>query len=311
MSGTIAVTGGSGFIGAALIRRLVARGERVKALARDPRKLPCADDIEPIAGALEDDAALARLAAGADRFIHCAGATHARRDADYDAVNAEGARRAAEAAARAGARFAHVSSLSARTPAVSPYAASKARGEALVSAAAGENERLIVRLPAVYGPGDRAALPYFRLVRAGIAPEPWTTPEARASLLFVEDAAEALVAALERAPAGAVYEADDDAPEGRAWREIGQTLGEILGRAPRRVRLPRPLVSLYHGLARGAAAAAGRPSAFRSGQVGEFFHPDWVARENRLSAATDWRPAVSLKEGFAKTVRWYQENGLL
>ncbi|GAB4517380.1 MAG: NAD-dependent epimerase/dehydratase family protein [Amphiplicatus sp.] len=311
MTRTVAVTGGSGFIGSVLIRRLLDRGDRVKALARDPRKLPCAEDVEPVAGALEDDAALARLAAGADAFIHCAGVTHARRAADYAAANAEGARRAAEAAAKAGARFAHASSLSARRPDVSPYAASKAQGEALASAASGDNEWLIVRLPAVYGPGDRASLPYFRLVRAGLAPEPWTTPEARASLLFVEDAADALIAALDRAPPRGVYEADDDAPEGRSWRDIGQTLGAVLGRAPRRVRLPRPLVSLYHGLARGAAAAAGRQAPFRAGQVGEFFHPDWVARENRLSVAAGWRPAVSLKEGFAKTVRWYQENGLL
>ncbi|MEQ8749911.1 MAG: NAD(P)-dependent oxidoreductase [Amphiplicatus sp.] len=311
MSRTIAVTGGTGFVGAALIRRLLACGEQVKALARDPKKLPRTDNLIAVEGALESEAALARLAGGADAFIHCAGLTHARRDADYRTVNVDGAARAARAAAAAGARFLHVSSMSARLPAASPYAASKLDSERAVAEASGGNAWIALRAPAIYGPGDMVTLPYFKLVKAGIAAEPLTREEARASILYVDDVAEAILAALDKAPAGAVYEVGDDSLEGHSWREIGRILGEVLDTKARPVRVPRPVITVWHGAARAAAALQARAASVRTGQINEFFHPDWVARENLLSAATDWRPGTPLKEGFAKTVRWYQENGLL
>ncbi|MEQ8935183.1 MAG: NAD(P)-dependent oxidoreductase [Amphiplicatus sp.] len=311
MSRTIAVTGGTGFVGAALIRHLLARGEQVKALARDPQKLSRTDNLITVEGALENEAALARLASGATAFIHCAGLTHARRDADYHAVNVEGAARAASAAAAAGARLVDVSSLSARLPAASPYAASKFDSERAVKEASGGNEWIALRAPAIYGPGDMVTLPYFKLVKAGIAAEPLTRGEARASILYVDDVAEAILAALDEAPSGAVYEVGDDSEDGHSWREIGRILGEVLDTNARPVRVPRAVIAVWHGAARAAAALQGRAASVRTGQINEFFHPDWAARENLLSAATGWRPHTTLKEGFAKTARWYQENGLL
>jgi nucleoside-diphosphate-sugar epimerase len=55
----------------------------------------------------------------------------------------------------------------------------------------------------------------------------------------------------------------------------------------------------------------GMSPSVRQGQVNELFHPDWVAREALFNAETGWAAATPLKEGFAKTVRWYQEQGLL
>lgn len=311
MTRTFAVTGGAGFVGGAVIAALLARGDRVKALLRDPSRIPQTDDLIPVAGTLEDEAALARLAGGVFAVIHCAGLTHARRDEDYRAVNVDGAARAAAAAARAGAKFVHISSMSARLPAASPYAASKADSEPAVEGASAGNPWIALRAPAVYGPRDKGTLPYFRMIKAGIAAEPATHGEARASIIYVDDLAEAILAAIDEAAPFAVYEIGDDAADGRSWREIGGSLSEVMNVRARAVRLPRPLVSAFHGAARAAAAFSGRAASVRSGQVNEFFHPDWVARENLLSAATSWRARTPLKEGFAKTVRWYQENGLL
>ncbi|MEX0646022.1 MAG: NAD(P)-dependent oxidoreductase [Parvularculaceae bacterium] len=311
MTRTIAVTGGTGFVGAAVIEALLARGDRVKALARSPEKLPSTEQIIPVGGSLESEEALARLAAGADAFIHCAGLVRARRDADFFAANVEGARRAAAASARSGAHFLHVSSMSARRPELSPYAASKRRGEEAVAEVSGGDRWITLRVPAVYGPGDQMTLPYFKLVRSGVALEPASTPAPRASILYVGDVAAAILAALDSELAGAVYDVGDDRAEGYSWREIGETLGEVFNVRPRRMRLPRAVVSGYHGVARGVALAMGRVPEIRRGQANEFFHPDWVARDNLLNGAAGWLPATPLKEGFAKTVRWYQENGLL
>lgn len=306
-----AVTGGTGFIGAALIDQLLAGGARVRALARDPRRLKRAADIEAVEGSLENDAALAALADGADAFLHLAGETHARTEQDYARINVDGAAAAARAAARARARFVHASSLSARQPDTSPYAHSKFESERAVAVASGSNPFLALRLPAIYGPGDLVTLPYFKLLKSGFAFEPATDAPARASLLYVEDAAAAIAAAASRGEPGRVYDVGDDSREGRAWSEIGRILGEIIGNNPMALKIPKPAVALLHEGVRAAESIFGKSPSVRAGQVNELFHPDWVARENLFNAAAGWAPRTPLHEGFAKTVRWYQEQGLL
>ncbi|MEO1137404.1 MAG: NAD(P)-dependent oxidoreductase, partial [Pseudomonadota bacterium] len=303
-----AVTGGTGFVGAALIGCLLDRGWSVSALARDPDRLPYKEQVEAVPGALEDDTALTRLADGADIFFHLAGVTHARRADDYMRANVVGAKNAATAAAAAGARMVHASSLSARKPEVSPYAASKRQSETAVAEAGGD--WLALRLPAIYGPRDMATLPFFKLVKAGFALAPKTATPARASIIFVSDVAAALLAAAD-VPGGRVYEVGDDQPEGHSWRQIGEILAGVLGRPARAIAVPRPVIATYHGVVRMTEGALGRTPSVREGQINEFFHPDWVARDNLFSDAAIWRPETPLQEGFAKTARWYQEHDLL
>ncbi len=305
-----AVTGGTGFLGAALIDKLLKEGWNITALARDPRRIAKADALCIVEGDLQNKSALRDLAAEADIFFHLAGVTHAHDDRAYHTVNVEGAGNAARAAVDVGAKLVHISSLSARMPDMSPYAMSKFESEGAVAREAGPSPWLALRLPALYGPGDLVTLPYFKLVKSGLALEPRTSAPARASLLFVADAAEAVIAATGAAD-GAVYEVGDDVPSGREWAEIGAVLGNVLGKDPRQIRVPRALISAYHGILRAAERRLGKPPSVRAGQVNEFFHPDWVARDNLLSDVSSWRAATPLKEGFAKTVHWYQEHGLL
>lgn len=306
----IAVTGGTGFIGAVLIDQLLREGYAVRAMARDARRLKRAGDIEVIEGDLENVAALDALANGADAFLHLAGETHAKTEQDYARINVAGAERAAAAAAKAGARFVHASSMSARQPETSPYARSKFDSESAVARASG-GDFIALRLPAIYGPGDLVTLPYFKLVKSGFNFEPATETPAKATILFVDDAAAALVAAAANGAAGAVYEVEDEAPEGRYWSEIGDALSDVFGNSITAFRIPKPAVALLHEGVRAAESIFGKTPSIRQGQVNELFHPDWVARENLFGRATGWRPATPLKEGFAKTVRWYQEQGLL
>lgn len=307
----VAVTGGTGFIGAALIDQLLSEGVAVRALARDPKRLKRAGDIEAIEGSLENEAALAALAEGADAFLHLAGETHARTEQDYARINVDGAAAAARAAAKAGARFVHASSLSARQPETSPYARSKYESERAVRSASGSNGFLALRLPAIYGPGDLVTLPYFKLLKSGFAFEPATAAPARASLLYVEDAAGAIITAARRGAPGLVYDVGDEREGGRAWSEIGRVLGETIGLNPMALKIPKPAVTLLHEGVRAAESIFGMSPSVRQGQVNELFHPDWVARENLFNAAAGWSPKTPLHEGFAKTVRWYQEQGLL
>ncbi|HNS85424.1 MAG TPA: NAD(P)-dependent oxidoreductase [Parvularculaceae bacterium] len=307
----VALTGGTGFIGAALIDQLIAEGFAVRALARNKARVKRAGDIDIIEGDLENAAALAALADGADIFMHLAGETHARTEQDFARINVAGAERAAAAAAKAGARFVHASSLSARAPETSPYARSKFESEGAIARASAGNDWIALRLPAIYGPGDLVTLPYFKMLKSGFAFEPATETPARASLLFVEDAASAFIAAAAKGAPGNVYEVEDETPDGRTWSEIGKALSAIYGNNAMALRIPKPAIALVHEGMRAAETIFGRTPSIRQGQVNELFHPDWVARDNLFGAATGWRAATPLKEGFAKTVRWYQEQGLI
>lgn len=307
----VAVTGATGFVGAALLKLLLAEGCDVSALARNPARIKQQDGLRTVAGDLENETALHTLAENADALIHLAGLTHARRDDDYTRVNVAGAVHAAQAAKAHKTRFIHASSLSAREPHLSPYAQSKKDSEEAIKEVLQDHPWRTLRLPAIYGPGDSATLPYFKLVKSGMALEPATTPQARASIIYVDDAASALYAATRAVHTARILNVGDEKPDGHSWYEIGETLGNIMNKKVRHLRIPRPVIAVTHAITRATDKARGRIPSVRSGQINEFFHADWVARDNLLSAEIDWKPATALQEGFAKTVLWYQDNGLL
>ena len=174
------VTGGSGFVGGALVRRLVSDGHSVRALARSEEAAAALAEAgaEPVRGDLDDPAALRAGAEGCELVYHAAALVSdwAPRNA-FEHVNVTGTRNVVLACEAAGARrLVHVSSesviLSGRplrnadeTWPLQPrsralYAASKARAELAVGEASGV-ETVIVRPVFVWGPGDRTIRPRF------------------------------------------------------------------------------------------------------------------------------------------------------
>src|SRR3546814_20287384 len=110
--------------------------------------------------------------------------------AGFVAGTIEGTRAIVAAAERANVRrFVHVSSLAAREPALSVYGWSKAEAEKVVEASA--LDWVMVRPPAIYGPGDMEMRDLFRLARWGIALLP---PPGKLSVIEVSDLARLLLA---------------------------------------------------------------------------------------------------------------------
>ncbi|MCG8504139.1 MAG: SDR family NAD(P)-dependent oxidoreductase, partial [Sphingomonadales bacterium] len=142
------MTGATGFIGRRLIRHLADRGARVSALTRRPQ--PEQPGVRWVAGDLHDAGALARLVEGADVVIHAAGLVKARNRAEFEGVNVAGTENllAALAGHGAQARLVLVSSMAAREPQLSDYAATKRAAEDAVRARA-ELDWSILRPPAV------------------------------------------------------------------------------------------------------------------------------------------------------------------
>lgn len=301
MARLVAVTGATGFVGTHLVAALARRGWRLRLLVRRWSPLPslAGVDADLVLGDVSSEPALRQLVAGADAVVHAAGLIKAKADRDFLPVNRDSA--ALLSALAPDAPLLLLSSLAAREPQLSAYGASKRAGEAVVATRSGP--WTIVRAPAVYGPGDRETLAYFRAVNSGIAPQP-RVPEARLSLIHVADLAEALALAVERSPASGTYEIDD----GRTYTyaDMASAAGAALGRRPLRLAVPR---SVMAGIARWnevRQSLGGGAQILTRGKVNEIFHPDWSASDRRLAAAIGFQPRYDLTSGFRNTILWYR-----
>jgi 2-alkyl-3-oxoalkanoate reductase len=303
----VALTGAGGFIGTALRERLVAAGYRVRALyrPRPGRVLHSAPGLEWIAGDLNDGDALAALIKGAEVVVHCAGAVRGARRSEFDLVNEKGVLDTVEAANRERGcrRFLLFSSLAAREPQLSDYAGSKWRGERALEANAGRLDWVVLRPPAVYGPGDREMLPLFQSMARGLAPIPGTG-HGRFSLIHVADLASAVVAWLQTdGDSGHTYALDDGHEGGYDWDTVLATAARVLrGNAPiRRLPIPGPLLRIFGGANLAAARVFGYAPMLTPGKVREVTHDDWVCDGSAFSQATGWHPAFDFERGLANT----------
>ncbi len=308
MNRLVAVTGATGFVGLHLVSALARRGLKLRLLVRRWSPLPSLPGVEAeiVQGDLADERALGRLVTGADVVIHAAGLIKARSAADFRKVNALGTARLSALAPQA--RFVLLSSLAAREPQLSAYAESKREAERVVAGRTGP--WLAVRAPAVYGPGDRETLAYFRTAVCGLAPRPWLNGACLA-LIHVEDLAEVLAAAVERPPPDSVYEIDDGREGGYGHGDMAAAAGAALGRSIISLPVPRIAMEAVGWANSLRQALGGATQILTRAKVREIFHADWTVHDRRLAAAIGFRPRYDLNSGFRDTVIWYRRQGWL
>src|SRR3954469_18800679 len=265
---TAFITGGSGFVGGALIRRLVRDGWTVRALARSDKSAKTVADAGATAvhGDLDDTAAMREGAAGADVFHHAAAKVEDFGDpAAFERVTVQGTKNALAAARDASVRrFVHVgteAALMAGQPLVNadetvplrpdspaPYPWSKAKAEQAVRDANGRGlETVVVRPRFVWGKGDSTLLPEIvAMVKAGKFA--WIGGGGQlTATTHIDNTVEGLVLGAERGKPGGVYFVTDGEPV--VFREFVGDLMRTQGVEP-------PTRTLPLGLARAAAATA-------------------------------------------------------
>src|SRR3954451_5465876 len=265
---TAFVTGGSGFVGGALIRRLVSDGWTVRALARSDRSVAAVehDGAEGVRGDLDDTNAMRTGADGADVVFHAAAKVEDFGDAaDFERVTVQGTKNALEAALDAKVpRFVHVgteAALMAGRPLVNvdesaplrpdspaPYPWSKAKAEQAVRDANGNGlETVVVRPRFVWGRGDTTLLPQIvSMTKAGRFAWIGGGNQLTATT-HIDNTVEGLVLGAERGKPGGVYFVTDGEPV--VFREFVGDLMRTQGVEP-------PTRTLPLGLARAAAATA-------------------------------------------------------
>lgn len=227
------VTGGSGFVGGALIERLRREGWEVRALARSDRAAERVRELgaEAVSGDLDGRESLRAGAEGCDLAFHAAAKVEDWGDpADFERINVHGTRNVVDACRDAGVgRLVHVgteAALMAGQPLVhvdesaplrpdSPalYPSSKARAEQVVRAANGDGlETVVVRPRFVWGRGDTTLLPQIvDMVRSGRFR--WVGGGRHlTATTHIENTVEGLWLGATKAPAGGVYFVTDGEP---------------------------------------------------------------------------------------------------
>ncbi len=321
------VTGGHGFIGRHLVRRLRERGGVVRVLHRRPGIPPnlAAWDVEVATGDLRDASGLEAAVHDVDVVFHLAGLTRARTAAEMFDVNAGGTARllAAMRRVRPTATFVYCSSTAARGPSprpeptpldespppISTYGRSKARAEELIARHAGEVRWVVLRPTAVYGPGDRDFLALFQGIARGVALVPGR-PGAMVSLIHADDVVGALLALADTPSAArATYAAAH--PDIVSMEQVIAAAERAVGRHARRVAVPASVLRLVGRIADMATQATGRPSLYGSARVVEIAARHWVCSPEPLARATGWRARLDLVSGFEDTVAAYRAEGRL
>jgi nucleoside-diphosphate-sugar epimerase len=302
----IALTGATGFVGSKVVAELLANKHAVTALVRDETKANLPDGVKLVRGDLQNDAALDALTKGSNVVIHIAGLISAVKRQDYFVANEQGTRAVAQAAMRNGVkRFVHVSSLSAREPQLSTYGASKLAGETVLAECEGKLSHVILRPPAVYGPGDKATLPLLKALTQSLAVLPGRA-DARFSLIHVDDLARIIVDAAASKRAG-IVELGDGCAQGHDWKELARVAAAVEHRSVTVVFLPKFVSYTFAFVAEAVAKLSRNPSMISREKINELYHKDWVAQ------GEGWplKSPTGFAQGFAETMAWYRNEGWL
>jgi dihydroflavonol-4-reductase len=326
----ILITGGSGFVGAAVVRQLLQAGHAVRALIRptSARTNLAGLPVEIVQGDLRDPGSLNRAMAGI-RFVFHVAADYrlwARHPQDIVQTNVEGTRALMEAALRAGVeRIVYTSSvatLKARPDgapsdetfaldagsAIGAYKYSKVVAERLVESMVAERKlpAVIVNPSTPIGPRDIRPTPTGRIIVEAAAGRMPAYVDTGLNLVHVDDVAAGHLLALTKGRIGERYIL------GGQDVLLGDMLGEIArqtGRSPPRLRLPRRLIFPIAYAAEAVAYFTGREpfvttTGLRLAKDRMFFTSAKAERELSYRA----RP---YREAVAEAIAWFRQHGYL
>jgi uncharacterized protein YbjT (DUF2867 family) len=225
----ILVTGGTGFVGGHLIRRLRKDGLPVRALARHPDRAQVLVDlgVEVVPGDIADKTSLQRAVEGIERVIHLVGIIQEAPGVTFHAVHVEGTRNIVEAAHKAGVlHFLHQSALGTRPGAKSEYHRTKWEAEELVRQSG--IPHTILRSSLIYGPGDKFTVRLSEILRLSPVIPVIGSGKSRVQPIYIDDVVSCMVKAVTSdAFLNEIYEIGG--PQQMTYEEVTIAIAETMG----------------------------------------------------------------------------------
>lgn len=257
----ILVTGASGFVGSALVRRLAAEGQAVRATYRNGQGNPSAGVQTAVIGSLDPALDWSEALKLVDVVVHTAARVHVMRDTatepldEFRRTNVAGTLGLARQAAAAGVRrFVFISSVKVNGEATlpgrpfmaddvpapqDPYGISKMEAEQGLRRIAAETgmELVMIRPPLVYGPGVRANFQaLMRAVARGI-PLPLGAIDNRRSLVALDNLVDLILTCIKHPDAAnQIFLVSDG--EDLSTAELIRCMARVMGRPARLIRVP-------------------------------------------------------------------------
>ena len=322
------VTGGTGFVGSAVIRKLLADGHTVRALMRTGANTRMLDGlpIEHVNGDLSDASVLQQAMTGCDWVFHVA-ALYAYWGYSWDEFyqsNVDGTRRVLEAAARSGVqRIVHTSSIASLgiprdgslgtedTPVtlkdmLSDYKRSKFLAEEVVCEFVAKGLPVVTVNPAApVGVGDHKPTQTGKMIVDFLNGRMPAYVDTGLTVVDVDDVAEGHMLAMEKGKIGERYILGG---ENLSLKQVLDLLSEVSGRPEVRARIPRAVALAWAYVDTGLARLnpkhipAATPAAVRVSSKKEYFSSAKAMRELGYTF-------IPAREALRKAVEWYRTNG--
>ena len=321
------VTGGTGFVGAHVVRALVARGGAVRCLVRPRSRRDNLSglSVEIVEGDLTDPASLRRALTGVSRLFHCAADYRlwSRRPGELARVNVGGTENVLAAAAQAGVgRVVYTSSVGAlgltadgspadeRTPVerarvVGHYKRSKFDAERVAEAWASRGLPVVIVNPSTpVGELDIRPTPTGQMIVDFLNGRIPAYVDTGLNLIDVRDVAQGHLQAAEKGRAGEKYILGN---RNMTLREILESLAALTGRSAPALRLPHAVPLAAAAVATGFARLTGRAprvslESVRMSQHRMFFDAAKAVTELGL-------PQSPVEPALARAIGWFREKG--
>lgn len=237
----ILVTGGTGFVGNAVVEELLSRGQKVRVLARHaPLASPAAGCQYTSGDVTNISSVLKSITPEIEAVIHLVGILAESRGSTFRKVHVEGTRNVVEACKGMGiARYVHMSALGAREGAATEYHRTKWEAEEIVRASG--LDYTIMRPSVIFGPHDRFTNVFARMMRLSPFVMVPGSGQSRMQPVFVNDVASAFAMTLKmKETVGKTLELGG--PDVQTFDEIIERVGEVTGRRRRKLHVPMPLM---------------------------------------------------------------------
>lgn len=308
---TVAVTGGTGFVGTYLCRELKSRGYNVRIITRKKpaRMLP---DAEYAVADYTDSDSMQHAFSGADYVVHLAAALFCISKREFFKTNGDGTANVVAGAKRAGIKkLIYVSSLAAGGPAIdgprketqvdtptSYYGMSKREGEKFVKAFG--NPFVILRPPIIYGDSESGFSKIAEWVNRGLMVNAGSE-KGKFSFIYVKDLVRAIMDCVETDKFNEkVFYVGEK--KNYAWKNFINMLAEGMGKKPPvMIKMPKQVVYAAGWACELFSIFTGKTPVLNRDKAREAAESDWTCDSTLWEQTAGWSDWTGLEEGIKKT----------